>query len=122
VALLIGGVGVMNIMMVSVNERMREIGLRKALGATKDVILGQFLTEAVVLSTSGAALGVALGVGVTWAASAVITMLNPSWVSSFSYGAVAISVVASATVGVFFGWYPAKRAAELEPITCLRHE
>jgi putative ABC transport system permease protein len=122
VALLIGGVGVMNIMMVSVNERMREIGLRKALGATKGVILGQFLTEAVVLSIAGAGIGVGLGVGVTWAASAVITMLNPSWVSSFSYGAVAISVVASAAVGVFFGWYPAKRAAELEPIACLRHE
>lgn len=122
VALLIGGVGVMNIMMVSVNERMREIGLRKALGATKGVILGQFLTEAVVLSTAGAGVGVGLGVAVTWGASKVIALLNPSWVSSFSYEAVVISVVASAAVGVFFGWYPAKRAAELEPISCLRHE
>jgi putative ABC transport system permease protein len=122
VALLIGGVGVMNIMMVSVNERMREIGLRKALGATKLTIRAQFLTEAVVLSVFGAGIGVALGVATTKAASAVITMLNPSWVSQFSYGAVLVSVVASAAIGVFFGWYPAKRASELEPIACLRHE
>lgn len=122
VALLIGGVGVMNIMMVSVNERMREIGLRKALGATKFTIRAQFLTEAVVLSVCGAVVGVLLGVLTTKAASAVITMMNPSWVSQFSYGAVAISVVASAAIGVFFGWYPAKRASELEPIACLRHE
>jgi putative ABC transport system permease protein len=122
VALLIGGVGVMNIMMVSVNERMREIGLRKALGASKLRIRTQFLTEAVVLSVAGAVIGVALGIATTKAASAIITMMNPAWVSQFSYGAILISVVASAAVGVFFGWYPAKRASELEPIACLRHE
>ncbi|HEY9722209.1 MAG TPA: ABC transporter permease [Oscillatoriaceae cyanobacterium] len=122
VALLIGGVGVMNIMLVAVNERMREIGLRKALGATRAVILRQFLIEAVVLSLFGSVLGVASGLGVAEGASAVISLINDSWVPSISLPAVGIALVASATVGLFFGWYPAKRAAELEPIACLRHE
>jgi putative ABC transport system permease protein len=122
VALLIGGVGVMNIMLVSVNERMREIGLRKAIGATRGVILGQFLTEAVVLSLFGALIGVSAGVGLAVGGSKIIRMLNPAWVEDFSYGSVVIAVLAATAVGVFFGWYPAKRAAELEPIQCLRHE
>ena len=122
VALLIGGVGVMNIMLVAVNERMREIGLRKALGATKAVIRGQFLTEAIVLTLFGALVGVVLGIGLVEGATVVITMLNPAWVSSFSYEAVAIAVAASGAIGLFFGWYPARQAAELEPIQALRHE
>lgn len=122
VALLIGGVGVMNIMLVAVNERMREIGLRKALGATKAVIRGQFLTEAIVLTLFGALVGVVLGVGLVEGATVVITMLNPTWVASFSYEAVAVAVAASGAIGLFFGWYPARQAAELEPIQALRHE
>lgn len=122
IALLIGGVGVMNIMLVAVSERMREIGLRKALGATKRAIRNQFLIESTILSLFGAAVGVGLGYGVTVAASAIIRQLNASWVSTFSYGAIGIAVGCAAAIGLFFGWYPAQRAAELDPILCLRHE
>lgn len=122
VALMIGGVGVMNIMLVSVNERMREIGLRKALGATEGVILTQFLIEAVMLSLVGAVVGVATGWVAVKGATAVIMQLATGWVPSFSMTAVVAGVVAAFAVGVFFGWYPAKRAAQLDPILCLRHE
>ena len=122
IALLIGGVGVMNIMLVSVHERMREIGLRKALGATEGVILTQFLIEAVLLSLVGAVVGVATGWLAVKGATAVIMTLATGWVPSFSLTAVVAGVVAAFAVGVFFGWYPAKRAASLDPILCLRHE
>lgn len=122
IALLIGGVGVMNIMLVAVTERMREIGLRKALGASGRAIRNQFLIESTILSLFGAAIGVGVGYGVTVGASMIIRQLNPAWVSSFSYGAIGVAVVSSAAIGLFFGWYPAKVAAELDPILCLRHE
>lgn len=122
IALIIGGVGVMNIMLVAVQERMREIGLRKALGATASTIRNQFLMEAVALTLVGAAVGVAGGSAIAWGASLLIKTMNPAWVPTFSGGAVLVALAASSGVGLFFGWFPAMRAAESEPIACLRHE
>jgi putative ABC transport system permease protein len=117
VSLMVGGIGIMNIMLVSVTERTREIGLRLAVGARPRDILGQFLIEATTLATLGGAVGVAIGVG---AAYAVANMAG--WPSLVSPEAIALAVVFSGLVGVFFGYYPARRAAALDPIEALRRE
>jgi putative ABC transport system permease protein len=116
-SLLVGGIGIMNIMLVSVTERTREIGLRMAVGATSGHILTQFLTEAVVLSVLGGVLGVATGLG---AAAAVAKGLG--WPIIISPVIVALAVGVSAGVGVFFGFYPAWKASRLDPIEALRYE
>lgn len=121
-SLLIGGVGIMNIMLVAVAERRREIGLRKAVGATQGAIMRQFLVEAIVLSLFGAFIGALLGIGLSALASAIGPQINKSWVGVVSQPAVFMAVLASAGVGLFFGWYPARQAAELDPILCLRSE
>jgi len=117
VSLLVGGIGIMNIMLVSVTERTREIGLRLAVGARARDILAQFLIEAVTLSIIGGLIGIALGV----AASAVISYLA-EWSTLISGGAILIAFAFSAFVGVFFGYYPARKAAFLDPIEALRYE
>jgi putative ABC transport system permease protein len=117
VSLVVGGIGIMNIMLVSVTERTREIGLRMAVGARSRDILAQFLIEAVTLSLVGGAIGVALGALASWA---VATFAG--WQVAMGAGAIGLAVCFSAAVGVFFGWYPAKRAAGLLPIDALRHE
>jgi putative ABC transport system permease protein len=119
ISLLVGGVGIMNIMLVSVSERTREIGLRKAVGAKKFALLTQFLVEAIVLCLIGGLLGVALGYGIT----ALITKINPMMSrSQIPAWATTLSVVFSASVGLFFGLFPAVKAAQLDPIEALRHE
>ena len=107
----------MNIMMVSVTERTREIGIRKAVGARRADILMQFLIEAVVLSAGGGLLGVAGGTGLAFLIGAATPIP-----ASLSGGAVALGVIFSTAVGIFFGLYPARRAAALEPIAALRFE
>ena len=117
VSLLVGGIGIMNIMLVSVTERTREIGLRMAIGAKPRSILLQFLVEALVLSLAGGLLGVALGVGAaTWLAGKF------RWPMQIQVDVIAISVVFSALVGVVFGLYPARKASQLDPIDALRYE
>jgi len=117
VSLVVGGIGIMNIMLISVRERTREIGLRQALGARTHDILNQFLVEAVTLSIAGGAVGIVFGIS----ASAIISRLA-GWATSVGPGAVLLAIFFSALVGVSFGYYPARRAAFLDPIEALRYE
>lgn len=117
VSLVVGGIGIMNIMLISVRERTREIGLRQAIGAKTRDILTQFLVEAITLSIAGGIVGIILGVGV----SALISRLA-GWATSVGPGAVALAVFFSAMVGIGFGYYPARKAAFLDPIEALRSE
>ncbi|MFZ5597932.1 MAG: ABC transporter permease [Bacillota bacterium] len=117
VSLLVGGIGIMNIMLVSVTERTREIGIRMAVGATGKAILTQFLVEAVVLSLLGGFIGILLGM----AGSKLISMLV-GWPAAITLWSVLLSVGFSAAVGIFFGFYPARKAAGLDPIVALRFE
>jgi putative ABC transport system permease protein len=117
VSLIVGGIGIMNIMLVSVTERTREIGLRVALGARSASILRQFLIEAVVLSTGGGAIGVVIGV-----AGAAAIAYFAHWPTTVSLLAIALALTFSAAVGVFFGYWPARKAAALDPISALRFE
>ncbi len=117
ISLLVGGIGIMNIMLVTVTERTREIGLRKALGATKKVIIAQFLIESIILTFSGGVLGAVFGI----IASFVISNLT-SFPFIISPGSILLAFVVSAGIGIVFGWYPAQRAAGLQPIEALRYE
>ena len=117
VSLLVGGIGIMNIMLVSVTERTREIGIRMAIGARSTAVRTQFLIEAIVLSLMGGFIGIALGLGISLA---IPWMLG--WPTLVSLTAIVGSVVFSAAVGIFFGYYPARKAAGLDPIEALRYE
>ena len=117
ISLIVGGIGIMNIMLVSVTERTREIGIRMAVGARGRDILLQFLIEAVTLSSTGGLLGIALGTG----GAKAITLLK-SWPTQVSAESILISFVFSAAVGIFFGFYPAQKASRLDPIDALRYE
>ena len=117
VSLLVGGIGIMNIMLVSVAERTREIGIRLAIGALASQVLAQFLVEAVVLCLLGGLIGIALGLGLAWGGSSLLQVpfnVNPS--------VVAMAFGFSGLIGLFFGFFPARRAAQLDPIEALRHE
>ena len=117
ISLIVGGIGIMNVMLVSVSERTREIGLRRAVGARRRDVLLQFLVEAVALSCCGGLAGIVCG----FAAAAVVTRVL-EWPASVSPSAVALSFGIAAAVGVFFGFYPARRASRLDPIDALRYE
>lgn len=117
ISLLVGGIGIMNIMLVSVAERTREIGIRKALGASPHVIMGQFLVEALTLTIIGGIIGIAFGIGISY------TIINMAgWQLHLSYFAIVLSLAFSMFVGVFFGWYPAAKASKLDPIESLSYE
>jgi putative ABC transport system permease protein len=117
ISLLVGGIGIMNIMLVSVTERTREIGIRMATGATDRDIRGQFIVEAVVLSMLGGLVGIVVGVFLSGTVSRVL-----GWPRFISVTALTVAAIFSTAVGVFFGYYPAGRAATLDPIEALRYE
>jgi len=117
ISLVVGGIGIMNIMLVSVTERTREIGLRMAVGAEPGDILRQFLAEAVVLCLLGGTIGILIGRG-----SSYIISLALRWPTAVSIEAIATAVLVSATVGITFGFYPAYKASKLDPIEALRYE
>ena len=117
VSLLVGGIGIMNIMLVSVTERTREIGIRMAIGATETDVQRQFLIEAVVLSLIGGAIGILFGIG-----SSLVISSAVGWPVLVSMGAIVTAAVFATAIGVFFGFYPAQKAARLDPIEALRYE
>jgi putative ABC transport system permease protein len=117
ISLLVGGIGIMNIMLVTVTERTREIGLRKALGAKKKTIITQFLTESVILTFAGGIVGIAVGILISYVYSRVNSALFVVSISS-----VALAFFVSVAIGVLFGWYPARKASNLQPIEALRYE
>lgn len=117
ISLLVGGIGIMNIMLVTVTERTREVGLRKALGAKKKTIITQFLTEAIMLTVLGGFLGMLLGVLISFILAKVMSLPFTISVSS-----IALAIGVSGFIGIVFGWYPAKKASDLQPIEALRYE
>ena len=117
ISLIVGGIGIMNIMYVSVKERTKEIGLRMALGAKGKDILAQFLIESVLISITGGVVGVVIGLLATYVVKAFI-----GWPVSITFYSIVLSFLVCTITGVFFGWYPARKASDLEPITALRYE
>ena len=117
ISLIVGGIGIMNIMYVSVTERTREIGLRMSVGARGVDILNQFLIEAIMLSVTGGIIGVMLGIGASYAIKSFA-----HWPISIEPWTIVMSFAVCTFTGVFFGWYPAKKAAQLDPIEALRYE
>lgn len=117
ISLLVGGIGIMNIMLVSVAERTREIGVRKAMGASPWTIMGQFITEAIVLTVSGGIIGIGLGTWLSWLVADIV-----GWNLYISYSSFLFAAGFSMLVGVFFGWYPAMKASKLDPIEALNYE
>lgn len=117
ISLLVGGIGIMNIMLVSVAERTKEIGIRKALGASPSTIRGQFLTEAITLTLIGGVLGIVLGSGISVALTNLV-----GWALHLSYFSFIFAMGFSMCVGIFFGWYPAMKASKLDPIEALNYE
>jgi len=122
ISLLVGGIGIMNIMLVSVTERIREIGLRKAVGAKRRDILIQFLIEAAALGLGGGALGIVVGWVIVKIISNIATNLGFSFTAMLSGNAIALAVGVAIGIGLISGLYPAVRAARLDPIESLRHE
>lgn len=117
ISLVVGGIGIMNIMLVTVTERTREIGLRKALGATKKTVITQFLLESIILTGTGGIIGMMLGILTSFIISKVINVPF-----TISISAIALALIVSGGVGILFGWYPARKASNLQPIEALRYE
>lgn len=122
ISLLVGGIGIMNIMYVSVTERIKEIGLRKSIGAREGDILNQFLLEAIALTTLGGVFGSLLGISLSWLAIQAINSFQSGWTFAVSWSSVALSIGVSGAIGLVFGYFPARKAAKLRPIEALRFE
>ncbi|HEX7556931.1 MAG TPA: FtsX-like permease family protein, partial [Leptolinea sp.] len=122
ISLLVGGIGIMNIMLVSVTERTREIGLRKALGAKKSDIVIQFLVESALLSMFGGLIGIALGWLIAFIVGKVAAASGTAFYPHVGMNAILLATISSTAIGLFFGIYPANRAASLQPVEALRHE
>lgn len=122
ISLVVGGIGIMNIMLVTVTERTQEIGLRKSIGAARADILGQFLIEAVVLTLFGGILGIVFGLGLSYGAIQLIASFQEGWKFVFPTSAVILATIVSTSIGIVFGIYPARKAARLSPIDALRYE
>jgi ABC-type antimicrobial peptide transport system permease subunit len=116
----VGGIGIMNIMFVSVTERIKEIGLRKAIGARQSDIMNQFLAESVMLTVGGGAIGIIMGSFIAWLAIQVILSYQSGWTFTISLNGVLLGFIVSTMVGLVFGFVPARRAARLHPIDALR--
>jgi putative ABC transport system permease protein len=121
-SLLVGGIGIMNIMLVAVNERTREIGLRKAVGATNGNIILQFLIETIIITTLGGLIGIAVGTLISLLADLIIRSLGYDWAFSISWLSIFMALTVSAAIGLIFGIYPADKASKLEPVEALRYE
>jgi putative ABC transport system permease protein len=117
ISLIVGGIGIMNIMLVTVTERTREIGIRLAIGARPGDVLGQFMVEALVLSALGGLVGILLGVGV-----ALLLPRVTGYATTLQWQAIVLAFGVSAAIGIFFGIYPARKASQLDPIVALRYE
>lgn len=122
IALLVGGVGIMNIMLIAVNQRIREVGLRKALGAKKADVYFQFLVEAAAVSLLGGILGIILGTGLSFLAAVVIQLLGYDWKFLVSPWSILIAAGVSVLIGLVFGFYPARKASQISPMEALRYE
>jgi putative ABC transport system permease protein len=122
ISLLVGGIGIMNIMLISVNQRIREVGLRKALGARGAHIIMQFLVESIFITAIGGFLGILLGILISFLASVVINSFGYSWEFIISPGSILVATSISVVIGVIFGLYPARKASRISPIEALRYE
>jgi putative ABC transport system permease protein len=122
ISLVVGGIGIMNIMYISVKERTREIGLRKAIGARGGDLLAQFLVEAVILSVAGGIIGIAIGVIFSWAGISILASVVGGWTYATPWDAIALGFIVSTAIGVIFGYLPARRAAKLQAVEALRYE
>ena len=122
ISLVVGGIGIMNIMLVTVSERTKEIGLRKAIGATSKKIMNQFLLEAVVITSIGGIIGIVAGVVISYLISLGVRFAGYDWAFIISPFAIILAVSVSVLTGIIFGLYPAKKASKLDPIEALRYE
>jgi ABC-type antimicrobial peptide transport system permease subunit len=122
ISLIVGGIGIMNIMLISVNERTREIGLRKAVGANNNNIISQFLLEAVVLTLLGGSIGVILGVILSWLVYLVVNGLGYNYDLVITFSSIILALSVSTLIGLVFGLYPARKASQLEPVEALSYE
>jgi putative ABC transport system permease protein len=122
ISLIVGGIGIMNIMYVAVTERTKEIGLRKSIGARQSDILRQFVIEAVIQTSLGGMIGTVLGIGLSWLGIQIISNFQPGWTFVLSTNGVILGLSVSAAIGIIFGYFPARKAARLSPIDALRKE
>ena len=121
-SLVVGGIGIMNIMFISVNERVREIGLRKAVGARSINIIWQFLIESMILTVVGGSIGIVVGTVFSFLISVVVNLLDYSWAFKVSLSSITLALATSALIGLVFGYYPARRASRLSPVEALTYE